>query len=149
MRSPRRTPLDALVASPLTVTSPALIIRATCDREYSGARRADTKTSSRMPVQLLSAVMVAPALMAPGYFTTESPRHQDGGARCCLAASAHSGMIGNRMPSFEAGNFLFVDQRQGDIIEALKQAFFLKRFDFKLRRPAEIVGDSLAFQIDP
>src|SRR5215472_3426485 len=85
MRSPRRTPLDALVASPLTVTSPALIIRATCDREYSGARRADTNTSSRIPVQLLSAVMVAPVLMAPDYFTTESPQHQDGGRTRCLA----------------------------------------------------------------
>jgi hypothetical protein len=32
----------------LTVTSPALIIRATCEREYTGARRIDTNTSSRI-----------------------------------------------------------------------------------------------------
>ena len=57
-RSPVRTPLDARAAAPLTVTSPALIIRATCEREYSGARRIETNTSSRMRSCSAPAVIV-------------------------------------------------------------------------------------------
>src|SRR5271167_5216303 len=58
MRSPARTPLDARATAPLTVTSPALIIRATCEREYSGASRIDTKTSSRIRSCSASAIIV-------------------------------------------------------------------------------------------
>src|SRR5260370_41895566 len=58
MRSPVRTPLDARAAAPFTVTSPALIIRATCEREYSGASRIETNTSRRMRSCSAAAVIV-------------------------------------------------------------------------------------------
>ena len=65
------TPLDARAAAPLTVTSPALIIRATCEREYSGARRVEINTSRR--IRSCAASALRPAFDAGGKFILDGP----------------------------------------------------------------------------
>jgi hypothetical protein len=82
----------------LTVTSPALIIRATCEREYSGASRIDTNTSSRMRS------CSAPAVIVVGIITSVIYRRDPQITASRAGAAAVRSAVPERWPRREGSS---------------------------------------------